>query len=150
MEKIYPPVVDSVLRDAMKNPRTEEKNRSGELAIGPRGFGGQYSSPKNKEITIKAAKETFSNLIDFADYEWEFAKHICKTVIDRYGSNDDLSALMMKRLRVERNGKPNRKRKYWDNSRYKMLLESYRALRQQDVPKKIAYAKLVPMTLLSR
>lgn len=145
MNEKQPPVI-SVLSEAMKNPKTEEKNHSGGLAIGPHGIGGQYSSPKDKEMTIKAAKETFSNLIKFADYEWEFAEHVCKTIIDRYGSDDKLSALMMKRLRAERTGKPTCKIKYWDYARYKMLLESYRALRRQDIPKKIAYAKLVPMT----
>lgn len=74
------------------------------------------------------AKRSLEVLLAYADYHSSFAKHLCEKVADKYGPNDDLSAVLLHRLRIDRKGKPKARRKTWTRARYFVLLVHYQAL----------------------
>ncbi|MCG7932127.1 MAG: hypothetical protein N0E44_19015 [Candidatus Thiodiazotropha lotti] len=124
MKSKLPPPTSTWLNSKSDSSESPNNKLNGPVALGPHEIG-QYASFESRKKSIASAKETFSNLIKFADAEYEFAEHLCKVVIDRYGPDDRLSAMMMKRLRAERTGKEAVRRKKWNYARYRGLLDCY-------------------------
>lgn len=84
---------------------------------------------EKRQIANEWAKRTLGSLLAYADLDPAFAKSICEKVIDKFGSDDKLSGIISKRLRLVRMGKPRAKPRKWNNGRYRVLLDHYSHLK---------------------
>jgi len=89
---------------------------------------GSLTEGERRHLAEEWLKRNMDVLFSYADYNPSFAEELCKKVADRYGQDDHLSALLLKRLRTDRRGKPTARRKTWTRGRYFVLLLHYQAL----------------------
>nr|SPS06674.1 protein of unknown function [Candidatus Nitrotoga fabula] len=103
---------------------------------------------QEKQIEEWAIKK-LDQLLEYGDRYPSIAEQLCKKVADKYGEDDQLSALLIRRLRIDRTGKPKVKRKRWTCSSYLVLLTHYYALLQHDMPRQDVLEKLADMEKLN-
>lgn len=85
----------------------------------------QITAQEKLELAEQWAMRTLDSLLVYANFSTKFAEAMCKKVVDQCASDDKLSALISKRFRVAREGRPRSRPRKWDNARYKVLLEHY-------------------------
>ena len=103
------------------------------------------SEDEKRALNEKRAERSLAAVLAYADYHPSFAESLCKQVADRYGPDDRLSAVLLNRLRVERQGKPRARRKKWDRARLFVLLVHYNVLRQQTKDRREVLRQLASM-----
>jgi hypothetical protein len=124
--------VKTILDDA--GPLTEEETRN--LIMG--------QAKRIEEWAIK----NLDVLLEYGVYYPSIAKRICEKVTDKYGEDDQLSALLIRRLRIDRTGKPKVKHTTWNYTRYYVLLTHYYLL-LLDIPRQEVLEKLADMEKLN-
>jgi hypothetical protein len=127
------PKAKTILDDA--GPLTEEETRN--LIMG------------QAERIEKWAIEKLDVLLEYGDQYPAIAKYVCEKVTDKYGEDDQLSALLIDRLNIARIGKPKGKHTTWNYTRYYVLLTHYYLLRQFDIPRQEVLEKLADMEKLN-
>jgi hypothetical protein len=85
----------------------------------------QITAQEKLELAEQWAMRTLDSLLAYAYFSTNFAGVMCNKVIDQCASVDKLSALISKRFRVAREGKPRSRPRKWDDARYQVLLEHY-------------------------
>jgi len=69
-------------------------------------------------------------LVEAAKRDPELAKTLCVRIADMVGPDDGLSALVLGRIRTDREGKPRKRRTVWTDGKYfELLIRYYGAVR---------------------
>ena len=87
-----------------------------------------YWNPRTPEQRAKWAEEwsdwAVEHLLALGEYYPKVAERVCKKVADAFGQDDKLGPVMMKRLKLDRQGKTKKRAKKWTYGRlYQLLLE---------------------------
>ncbi|MCW5600164.1 hypothetical protein [Nitrosomonas sp.] len=79
----------------------------------------------HQKVAAKWAEKTLMDLVAYANAEPSFRSLLCDTVVKSFGSDDQLSRLMIKCLDVARKGKSRGPKRKWTESRYRSMLIHY-------------------------
>lgn len=90
------------------------------------------------------AQDALTQILVYAQANKSFAESMCRSVADSFGPDDDLSAILTNRIKVDREGKTRGRHIKWKNSRYRHLIMLYnihklQGEKREDILKKLAF-----------
>ena len=91
------------------------------------------TAEQERRLLTKWLNETFDVLLKYADYERSFAERMCIEIVEKFGTDEELSAVISNRIKAARTGKRTGPRRKWGHSRLYLLLVLYKIrLKQGD------------------
>lgn len=101
------------------------------------------SDAEREKLRKKQQARALDNLLACADSDRKFARSLCRKVAARFGKDDELSAILRKKPRIDRSGKPRGRPPKWDDIALIVLLDEYEALRRSGMKQEEALEFMV-------
>lgn len=97
----------------------------------------EMSDEEIRKLASIWANHTWEELLDYIDtaFDFSFEERVCKDVAHKFGGNDRLSALLISRLRIEREGKPKGPQRKWTEGMLSVLLDEYNIKIKNKIPR---------------